>query len=105
MKTAIIISDSSTNHLTGIGHPEQPDRVTYIINKLKQNKNLVWEKSKQFDETLLESTHTSKYLSEVKKSFPNSGLSFLDGDTVVSPGSKDATKDAVGSIISAIDGI
>ena len=60
MKTAIIISDSSTNHLTGIGHPEQPDRVTYIINKLKQNKNLVWEKSKQFDETLLESTHTSK---------------------------------------------
>ena len=44
MKTAIIISDSSTNHLTGIGHPEQPDRVTYIINKLKQNKNLVWEK-------------------------------------------------------------
>ena len=30
---------------------------------------------------------------------------FLDGDTVVSPGSKDATFDAVGSIITAIDGV
>ena len=39
MKTAIIISDSSTNHLTGNGHPEQPDRVTCVINKLKQNEN------------------------------------------------------------------
>ena len=105
MKTAIITSDSSINHLTGIGHPEQPDRVTAVINKLKQNDNLIWKKSKEFDETLLESTHTSKYVSEVKKSFPNSGLNFLDGDTIVSPGSKDATKDAVGSIISAIDGI
>ena len=32
-------------------------------------------------------------------------MSFLDGDTVVSPGSKEATKDAVGSIITAIDGV
>jgi acetoin utilization deacetylase AcuC-like enzyme len=32
-------------------------------------------------------------------------LAFLDGDTVISPGSKDATKDAVGSIITAIDGV
>ena len=29
----------------------------------------------------------------------------MDGDTVVSPGSKEATFDAVGSIISAIDGV
>ena len=30
---------------------------------------------------------------------------FLDADTVVSPGSKDASYDAVGSIITGIDGI
>ena len=49
MKTAIITSDSSINHLTGIGHPEQPDRVTSVINKLKQNENLIWKKSKEFE--------------------------------------------------------
>ncbi len=41
----------------------------------------------------------------VENAFPEKGLVFLDGDTVVSPGSKDATFDAVGSIIAAIDGV
>ena len=41
----------------------------------------------------------------VQKSFPTEGIKFLDGDTIVSPGSKDATTDAVGSVIRAIDGI
>jgi len=50
-------------------------------------------------------THSSEYIDLVSKSFPENGLAFLDGDTVVSPGSKDATKDAVGSIITAIDGV
>ncbi len=50
-------------------------------------------------------THSSQYIEDVKKSFPKQGLNFLDGDTIVSPGSKKATRDAVGSIICAIDGI
>ena len=41
----------------------------------------------------------------IENAFPEKGLVFLDGDTVVSPGSKDATFDAVGSILAAIDGI
>ena len=35
----------------------------------------------------------------VQKSFPKEGINLLDGDTIISPGSKDATIDAVGSII------
>tara|TARA_B100000965_G_scaffold13381_1_gene10064 strand:+ start:445 stop:1368 length:924 start_codon:yes stop_codon:yes gene_type:complete len=105
VKTAIITSNTSTNHLTGIGHPEQPDRVTAVIAKLKQNKKLIWEKSTKFDVKYLNITHSEDYISDVKKSFPNNGLKFLDGDTIISPGSKRATIDAVGSIISAIDGI
>ena len=105
MKTAIITSSTSLNHLTGNGHPENPDRVTVVIEKLKQNKNLVWKNSIKFDEKYLNITHSENYVLDVKKSFPNNGLKFLDGDTIVSPGSKSATIDAVGSIISAIDGI
>ncbi len=105
MKTAIITSSTSINHLTGNGHPEKPDRVTVVIEKLKQNKNLIWENSVKFDEKYLNITHSKNYVLDVKKSFPSEGLKFLDGDTVVSPGSKSATIDAVGSIISAIAGI
>ena len=107
MKTGLITSDTYQNHNTGDGHPEKIDRVTVVIDNLKKldNKDLVWKKPSKFDRSLLEITHNSDYINFVEKSFPEKGLSFLDGDTIVSPGSKDATSDAVGSIIAAIDGV
>ena len=107
MKTALITSDTYKNHNTGNGHPEKIDRVTAIIDNFKKvdNKNLTWKKPNEFDEFFLNKTHSLDYINHVKQSFPKKGLVFLDGDTIVSPGSKDATKDAVGSIITAIDGV
>ena len=107
MKTGLITSDTYQNHNTGDGHPEKIDRVRVILDNFKklQNKNLIWKKPSKFDRSLLEITHNSDYIKFVEKSFPEKGLSFLDGDTIVSPGSKDATSDAVGSIIAAIDGV
>ncbi|MDB9831866.1 histone deacetylase family protein [Candidatus Pelagibacter sp.] len=107
MKTGLITSDTYQNHNTGDGHPEKIDRVTVVIDNFKKlnNKDLIWKKPSKFDRSLLEITHNSDYINFVEKSFPEKGLSFLDGDTIVSPGSKDATSDAVGSIITAIDGV
>jgi len=107
MKTGLITSDTYQNHNTGGGHPEKIDRVTAVIDNFKKldNKNLIWKKPTKFDKSLLEITHNSDYINFVEKSFPKQGLAFLDGDTIISPGSKDATKDAVGSIIAAIDGV
>ncbi len=107
MKTGLITSDTYQNHNTGEGHPEKIDRVTAVIENFKKldNKNLVWKKPSSFEQSILIKTHTKDYIKQVNLSFPQSGLKFLDGDTVVSPGSKEATKDAVGSIISAIDGV
>ena len=107
MKTGLITSDTYQNHNTGEGHPEKVDRVTAVIDNFKKlnNKNLIWKKPSKFDRSLLEITHNSDYINFVEKSFPKKGLSFLDGDTIVSPGSRDATSDAVGSIITAIDGV
>ena len=105
MKTAIITSNTSTNHLTGDGHPEQPKRVIAITEKLKKNKNLIWDKPHTFDHNILKKAHDENYTNMVQKSFPNEGIKFLDGDTIISPGSEDATIDAVGSVIKAIDGV
>ena len=107
MKTGLITSDTYQNHNTGEGHPEKIDRVTAVIDNFKKldNKNLIWKKPSKFDRSLLKITHSSDYINFVETSFPKKGLSFLDGDTIVSPGSKDATLDAVGSIIAAIDGV
>ena len=107
MKTGLITSNTYQNHNTGDGHPEKIDRVSAIIDNFKKlnNKNLIWKKPSKFKRELLENTHNKDYINFVEKSFPEKGLSFLDGDTIISPGSKEATIDAVGSIITAIDGV
>ena len=107
MKTGIITTDTYLNHDTGKGHPERADRVTVVIDHLKKlkSKNLVWKKPTKFDLKYLQLAHDKDYLNNVKDSFPTQGLNFLDGDTILSPGSKEATSDAVGSIITAIDGV
>ena len=107
MKTGIITTNTYLDHNTGQGHPERADRVSAVIESLKKfkNKNLIWKKPSTFDRKLLEITHNNNYVNQVEKSFPKKGFVFLDGDTIVSPGSKQATLDAVGSIIVAIDGV
>lgn len=107
MTTCIFTSDSSVQHDTGPGHPECPGRIPSIINGLKKipSKNLIWKKISSFDEKYIKLTHSEKYLKKINQSFPIEGLTFLDGDTIVSKYSKKAAYDAVSSIINAIDGI
>ena len=107
MKTGLITSDTSQKHDTGPGHPEQIARVSAIVDNFKKinNKNLLWKKPSKVSDDILLTTHEPNYINFVKSSFPKTGFSSLDGDTIISPGSKDATFDAVGSIIGAIDGV
>tara|TARA_E500000331_G_scaffold223359_1_gene213905 strand:+ start:120 stop:1043 length:924 start_codon:yes stop_codon:yes gene_type:complete len=107
MKTAIITTDTYKNHDTGQGHPERADRVTVVVDHLKKKKfkNLIWKKPKKFDPKYLEYAHDKSYLDSLTESFPKLGLNFLDSDTILSPGSKEAARDAVGSILTAIDGV
>lgn len=107
MKTCIITTDTYQNHDTGIGHPERIDRVTVVNEGLKriQSKDLIWLKPKVFDAKYLSLAHSEEYLRTLEKSFPSEGNLFLDGDTLVGPGSKQAALDAVASVITAIDGV
>ena len=107
MKTGLVTSDTYQNHNTGEGHPEQIARVSVIIDNFKKinNKNLIWRKPSIISDKIILTTHDLDYVNLVKDSFPKKGFSSLDGDTIISPGSKDATFDAVGSIITAIDGV
>ena len=105
MSTCIITSDSSINHLTGDGHPERPERVIAITEKLKKRKDLIWEKPKKFDPIILKKAHNESYVDMIQKSFPKEGFKLLDGDTLISPGSEKAIMDAVGCVIQAIEGV
>ena len=107
MTTYIFTADSSIQHDTGPGHPECPERIPSIINGLKkiQSKKLIWKNVSSFDEKYIKLTHSEKYFEKINQSFPKEGLDFLDGDTIVSKGSKKAAYDAVTSIANAIDSV
>ena len=107
MKTGLITSETYLDHDTGPGHPEQISRVTVINENFKKlnNKNILWKKPSIISDKTIKETHDSKYVDLIKKSFPTKGFFSLDGDTIISPGSKQATFDAAGSVIAAIDGV
>jgi len=107
VKTGLITSDTYQNHDTGPGHPEQVARVSVINENFKKlnNQNILWKKPSIISDEIIKNTHDPKYVDLVKSSFPNKGLSSLDGDTIISPGSKNASFDAASSIITAIDGV
>ena len=107
MKTGLITSETYQDHNTGPGHPEQIARVKVINENFKRldNKNILWKKPSIINEDVIKKTHDVAYVDLIKNSFPTKGFSSLDGDTIISPGSKNATFDAAGSIITAIDGV
>ena len=107
MKTGFISTKSSLNHDTGNGHPENKYRIKSILERLEKKdfSSLEWSEPNSFDEGYLKKTHNSFYIDQVKKAFPKKGQFFLDGDTIISPGSKEASYDAVPSIISAVDSV
>ena len=107
MTTCIFTSNSSIQHDTGPGHPECPERIPSIINGLKkiQTPKLIWKGVESFDEKYIKLTHSEKYFEKINQSFPKEGLAFLDGDTIVSKGSRKAAFDAVASIINATDAV
>ena len=107
MKTGLITSETFKNHDTGPGHPEQIARISIINENFKKlnNQNIIWKKPTIITDEIIKDTHDPEYISLVKNSFPVKGFSSLDGDTIISPGSKEAIFDAAGSIITAIDGI
>jgi acetoin utilization deacetylase AcuC-like enzyme len=107
LKTGLITSNTYQDHDTGPGHPEQIARVTVINENFKKlnNQNIIWKKPSIITDDIIKNTHDINYIDFVKNSFPTKGFSSLDGDTIISPGSKNATFDAAGSIITAIDGV
>ncbi len=107
MKTGLFTSVTYKELNSGPGHPEQIARVSAIIENFKKlnNKNILWKKPSIITDDIIKDTHDVNYIDLVKNSFPTKGFSSLDGDTIISPGSKKATFDAAGSIIAAIDGV
>jgi acetoin utilization deacetylase AcuC-like enzyme len=105
-RTGLVASDAYVDHLTGFGHPERPDRVTAIVDRLKADglfaKAVLIEPRPATDDDILR-CHTAEYLATVKRDSA-AGLDRLTtGDTPLSPRSLDTARLAAGGLLAAVD--
>ncbi len=107
----IIYSDAFLEHQTGQFHPERPQRLQAIVNKLK---NVPWQDQLQWRlptpvcqrqpqlTTQLETVHTRTHIDHVRHLAHQKG-GYLDGDTLVSPRSFEVAMLAVSAWLDGVD--
>ena len=106
-KTALYYNDVFLKHLVPIGHPENHNRIEFILNKIKKSnlKGLKINSAKPANYNILRLGHSDKYLNWLDKLNPGEKIIKIDQDTFMSKESLQAAKIAVGCVIGAIDSI
>ena len=92
-------------HLVPEGHPERPDRITSLIDHLRQtgltDDYPLLRASSAAAEDILRA-HPAAYLGELESLKPDSGVIPVDPDTWLSPHSLDAALVAAGSVCDGV---
>jgi acetoin utilization deacetylase AcuC-like enzyme len=104
-KIGIAFDESSFKHDTGIWHPESSERlksVSSAIDDLSFKYITIEPRIAGVDE--LQLVHSQKYV-EFISSIDKEEPIMLDADTVFSPGTKEASLKAVGSVLNSVDSI
>ncbi len=107
MKTLYYSHPNFLAHDTGVGHPESADRLKVIDQALSAKKfeGLIrgYPTISENIEDKLRLIHTPAMIKRVLGKMPDHGLTHLDADTVISPGSKQAALLAVSAACDAVD--
>ena len=108
MPTALITHTACLDHDTGPWHPECPDRLRVVLAALEAEEfaSLIRQQAPLATEEQLALVHPTKFIRAILDARPPEGGRLeLDADTVLSPGSADAARRAVGGAIMAVDAV
>nr|WP_211113830.1 histone deacetylase family protein [Azospirillum picis] len=94
-------------HDTGPGHPEAPERLAVVWEVLDRPefRGLERRQAPEADVEQLARVHERRYVEAVLDAVPADGYQRLDGDTLLSPGSRGAILRAAGSVCAAVDAV
>ncbi len=108
LKTGITIDPRYTQHLTGTGHPERPERYNAVIQGIQktvsQAKIKYISPSPAGEEDIL-LCHTQDYLQSVKNDIAEGYPCLRTGDTNISDKSFEVSLLAAGAVITAINAV
>lgn len=105
MSTLLVTHPAGLDHVTPPGHPERPDRLRAVERALDNEKfsALMREQAPLASLDLVALCHPMDFVEQIREVAPREGMIALDGDTVMSPGSFEATLRAVGGAVMAVD--
>jgi len=108
VKTGFVYHDIYLEHKTTEGHPETPQRLVAIVERLKQKglySQLLTLTPSPAAVEWIQMVHSPEYIQRAENSCRN-GTRYLDSmDTPISPKSYDVALMAVGGVFSAVDAV
>ena len=106
-KTALYYNNIFLEHIVPNGHPENNNRIKFIIKKIKESnfKNLKFKNAKSANHNILKLGHTERYINWISQLKPGKEILKIDQDTFMSPKTLEAAKIGVGCLVDAIDSV
>jgi acetoin utilization deacetylase AcuC-like enzyme len=107
MATLYLTHPAFLDHDTGGGHPERADRLRAIEKALSHESfaGLKREEPPQADYDAIGRVHARSYIEAIRNASPAEDIVYLDGDTMMSPGSLRAALYAAGAALRAADAV
>jgi acetoin utilization deacetylase AcuC-like enzyme len=108
MSTVLLSHPACLGHDTGPGHPERADRVRAVLHALEAEEFslLLREDAPEAEREVLSLAHPRSYVDGILAIAPEPDERLmLDGDTVMSHGSRGAALRAAGAAVAAVDAV
>jgi len=106
--TGLIYDPRYLAHDMGAGHPESPNRLRAIMQRLEQRgltATLTKIEPRKAEDEWIRLVHQPEYVERLNREAPTSGRVSLDADTSLSPGSLTAAYLAAGGVLAGVDAI
>jgi len=106
MPCTLITHNDCLEHRPAEGHPERPERLSYLLNHLRDSGMLADLETLTADpaqRTELERVHPPSFVDALFDAAPESGLISVEPDTQMSPGSLNAALLAAGAVVDAVE--
>ena len=107
MTTLYVSHPASFDHVVPEGHPERPARMRAIERALEDERfaSLVRVQAPRAEPSVATLAHPAEYVDALMAAVPEQGMVGIDADTILSPGSMEATLRAIGGAVHAVDAV
>jgi acetoin utilization deacetylase AcuC-like enzyme len=105
--TLLLTHEAFLGHAVPEGHPERPDRLRVLQQVFSDEAfaPLMRAEAPLGGINLAELAHPAEYVATIEKLSPDRGFAGIDPDTLMSPGTLEATYRSLGGVVRAVDAV